>query len=308
MSVTVRCSQPVESEWPVFGPGQFIGRAGLVKNLLGRLARRQSLVLYGGPRLGKTSLLLHLQWFLNQSGTSPTDRLAARYLDLADVGSLEQLLGTGEDLPPVLMLDNCDQLLRGGRERNIARIPRQTSTAVVWAGGRTWRDFARGDTFPVDFHPIPLAVLLNGEARLLVSPGLTEAQAHFALSYGGTHPYVLKALRALLIADGPQADMQKIILVAMDRLAGFFRDCLRAVTDRTERDLLDYLIASAKPLNPRDVARALELRTIKAAADALVFLGLISRWNLAEGAMLHVNCRLFTEWYVTHGPHPHPSS
>ncbi|MCH7566758.1 MAG: hypothetical protein IH787_03745 [Nitrospirae bacterium] len=102
--------------------------------------------------------------------------------------------------------------------------------------------------------------------------------------------------------------MQKIILLAKDRLAGFFRDCLQAVTDRTERDLLDYLIASAKPLNPRDVARALELRTIKAAADALVFLGLISRWNLAEGAMLHVNCRLFTEWYVTHGPHPHPSS
>ncbi len=308
MSVPVRCSQPVEPEWPVFGPGQFIGRAGLVKNLLGRLARRQSLVLYGGPRLGKTSLLLHLQWVLNQRGTSPTDQPAARYLDLADVGSLEQFLGIGEDLPSVLMLDNCDQLLRGGRERDIERIRKQTSTTVVWAGGRAWRDCARGDTFSADLHPIPLAVLLNGEARLLVSPGLSESQTQFALSYGGTHPYVLKALRALLIADGPQADMQKIILVAMDRLAGFFRDCLRAVTDRTERDLLDYLIASAKPLNPRDVARALELRTIKAAADALVFLGLISRWNLAEGAMLHVNCRLFTEWYVTHGPHPHPSS
>ena len=295
----------MEPEWPVSGPGQFIGRAGLVRNLLSRLARRQSLMLYGGPRLGKTSLLLHLQWFLNQSGKSPTDRPAARYLDLAHVGSLEQLLGTGEELPPVLMLDNCGHLLRGDRERNIARIPRQTSTAVVWAGGRAWRDFARGDTFSADLHPIPLAVLLNGEARLLVSPGLSEAQARFALSYGGTHPYVLKALRALLIADGPQADMQKIILLAKDRLAGFFLDCLQAVTDRTERDLLDYLIARAKPLNPRDVAQALELPTIKAASDVLAFLGLISRWNLTEGAMLHANCRLFNEWYLTHGSHLH---
>jgi hypothetical protein len=31
----------------------------------------------------------------------------------------------------------------------------------------------------------------------------------------------------------------------------------------------------------------------------LCCLGLISRWNLKDGAMLHANCQLFNGWYLT---------
>jgi hypothetical protein len=31
----------------------------------------------------------------------------------------------------------------------------------------------------------------------------------------------------------------------------------------------------------------------------LCCLGLISRWNLNEGAMLHAHCRIFNDWYLT---------
>ena len=48
-------------------------------------------------------------------------------------------------------------------------------------------------------------------------------------------------------------------------------------------------------MNPRDAAHALGQDSIKATADVLCFLGLISRWNLADGAVLHANCRLFND-------------
>ena len=81
------------------------------------------------------------------------------------------------------------------------------------------------------------------------------------------------------------------------RLAPFFLGCLQAVREPIERALLDYLIVQTRPVNPREAAHALGLPTVKPAADTLCYLGLISRWNLNEGAMLHTSCRLFNDWY-----------
>ncbi|MEK6525339.1 MAG: hypothetical protein AABZ22_00550, partial [Nitrospirota bacterium] len=172
--------------------------------------------------------------------------------------------------------------------------------AVVWSGGRAWREFIRSGQSRLELLPVPLAVLLNGEARSLVKPDLTMDQIDSVLSYGGTHPYVLKVLRARMIADGPTADPAQTLQAVRAQLAPFFLACLEAVREPIERTLLDHLIVQAKPMNPREAAHALGLPTVKAAADTLCYLGLISRWNLNEGAMLHASCRLFNEWYLGH--------
>jgi len=292
-------------ESPVFGTGRFVGRVGLVRNLATRLGRRQSVLLYGGPRLGKTSLLLHLKWRLEQQrSTSPHDGPSAVYVDLREDEARKRFLAGHRDQAPVLLLDNCDHLLRPTMPRVTQLLPSKGNggpvQAVVWAGGRAWREFIRSGQSGLKLLPVPLAVLLKGEARSLVKPDLTVDQIDSVLSDGGTHPYVLKVLRARMIADGPTADPAQTLQAVRARLATFFLACLEAVREPIERTLLDHLIVQAKPMNPREAAHALGLPTVKAAADTLCYLGLISRWNLTEGAMLHVSCRLFNEWYLGH--------
>ncbi|HBP88441.1 MAG TPA: hypothetical protein DD706_12170 [Nitrospiraceae bacterium] len=61
--------------------------------------------------------------------------------------------------------------------------------------------------------------------------------------------------------------------------------------------MLAYVIKANKPVNPREVARAIGLPTIKPVADTLCGLGLVSRWIRDEEATLSAGSRLFNEWY-----------
>ena len=140
--------------------------------------------------------------------------------------------------------------------------------------------------------------MLNGEAAALVGHDLPPEQAAVLLASGGTHPYVLKLLKASLAAAGTSADLDSVIRGAGLRLAPFFESCFAEVQEPVERALLDALIRQGNPVSPRTAARALGLPTIKSAADTLCYLGLICRWNLNEGARLQANCRLFNEWYL----------
>ena len=251
------------------------------------------MLLYGGPKLGKTSLLLHLRWLLEQERASSGNAPAAQYLDLHEKNDCERFLAGEWGKSAVLLLDNCDFLLRSP----LSQLPSQ---ATVWAGGRTWRDFVSGGGLHRALLPVPLAILLIGEARALIKPNLTPDQVATVLSYGGTHPYVLKVLHARMIADGPTGDPTQTIQAVQARLAPFFLACFQELRTPIERALLDYLIKQDKPINPRDAAKALGYSTIKAAADVLCYVGLISRWNLNEGAMLQANCRLFNGWYLAY--------
>lgn len=286
---------------PVFGPVRFIGRAGLVKNLAGRCSTWQSVLLYGGPKLGKTSLLLQLRWVLERQQTPSWTNPAVQYLDLLDQDTRRKFLVGEWDRTQVLLLDNCDALMAEGdllAEKMKPHAQRGTAAqAVVWTGDRRWYEYAKSAKAGLNLQLAPLAVLLTSEARSLVAPALQPAQIDTALLYGGTHPYVLKALRAQFLAAGPKAGIKTVMRTATETLVPFFKACVKAA-EPGERKLLRWLVKKEKPVNPREVAKALKMPSVKAAADALCYLGVISRWNLEDGAKLHANCRLFNEWYL----------
>lgn len=294
----LRASDP---DTPVFGPVRFIGRSGLVKNLAGRCSNWQSVLLYGGPKLGKTSLLLQLRWVLERQQTPSWTHPAVHYLDMQDQDVRRKFLLGEWEHTQVLLLDNCDALIaEGDRLAEVMRRGAQreeSSQAVVWAGGRRWYEYARSAKAVLSLQLAPLAVLLAGEARSLVGPALQPAQVEAALEYGGTHPYVLKVLRAQYLAADPQTRIRTIMRAAAGQLEPFFKACAEAM-EPGERTLFRWLTKKGKPANPKEAARALKVGSVKQTADALCYLGLISRWNLDDGAKLHASCRLFNEWYL----------
>src|SRR5438445_8114629 len=108
-------------EKPVFGSTEFIGRTRLAHNLLRRCLRRQSILLYGGPKLGKTSMLLHLKWLVDRDREVSSATPASLYLDLSDAVTRTQLLGDPwPSSASITLLDNCDHLLK---ENRIDQLP-----------------------------------------------------------------------------------------------------------------------------------------------------------------------------------------
>lgn len=284
-----------DPEAPVFGLPDFVGRGGMVKNLLLRCRKRQSIQVFSGPKLGKTSLLLHVKWTLEQEGGS------ACYMDLAQDAAREDLLAGRWERTDALLLDNCETLLDNRVFLARRRIPRtgngHAPEAIVWSGSRPWREFVRSGGLGQRPLPMPLAILLDREARELVRPGLTTRQASTVLAHGGTHPYVLKLFHSRVTASESNEDPQTVIPDVQSRLAPFFESCMGAVENPTEHALLDYLVGERRPVNPREAARALALPTVKPAADVLCYLGLISRWIRDEEATIFANCELFNDWY-----------
>ncbi|HSL02158.1 MAG TPA: hypothetical protein VK901_01290, partial [Nitrospiraceae bacterium] len=65
-----------------------------------------------------------------------------------------------------------------------------------------------------------------------------------------------------------------------------------------ERRLLCYLIERGKPVNPTKAQSDTGIRDIKAVADTLTYLGVISRWIRNEEATLFAGCRLLNN-YIT---------
>lgn len=295
---SLRASEP---DAPVFGAVRFIGRAGLVKNLAGRCSAWQSVLLYGGPKLGKTSLLLQLRWVLERQQTPSWSNPAVQYLDLLDQDSRRKFL-TGEwDRTQVLLLDNCDALMVEG-DRLVEKVKHYaqrgaSDQAVVWAGDRAWYEYAKSAKAELNFQLAPLAVLLNSEARSLVGPALQPAQIEAAMHYGGTHPYLLKVLRMQLLAAEPKAGTRAVLRAATKQLEPFFEACVKAM-EPGERRLFRWLAKKGKPVNPKEAAKAVKAGSVKQVADALCYLGLISRWNLEDGAKLHASCGLLNEWYL----------
>ncbi len=283
---------------PVSGATEFIGRTRFAQNLFSRCLRRQSILLYGGPKLGKTSMLLQLKWLVDEGRGVFSPRPAAIYLDLADEEARHQLLSKRRiNSEAILLLDNCDAIAFDncvGRLREL--MNELIGHAIVWAGGRAWHDWALDQVGTSNLQPAPLAVLLQGEAQELLRLDLAPHQFNTAMQAGGTHPYVLKVVgHALHVCP---TNPERAISMASGRLAPFFRSCGDGMREPAERTLLLYLAKEARPVSPGEAARAVGVPSVKSSADVLCYLGLISRWNMNEGAMLQAGCRLFNDWYL----------
>jgi hypothetical protein len=282
---------------PAFRPGEFKGREGLVRNVLWRLGRGESLGLVGGPKLGKTSLLLHLAWQLNHAEpSSKSTGPSAVYVDVADETDWQRFRSRPLQSHTILLLDNCDRLV-AGKISSLSDIDLLPGGSTVFAGARAWREVVRGSGLGYKLKAIPLAVFLEKEAQQLLLPGLSVEQQDCVLTYAGTHPYIFKLFQAELMRVGPGVRIEQVVTDVKKSLSSFFQDCVNQLQEPLEHQVLTSVIEADKPVNPREVARAKGLPTIKPVADTLCFLGLVARWIREEEATLSTNSRLFKEWY-----------
>ncbi|MCW5782078.1 MAG: hypothetical protein KIT39_02080 [Nitrospirales bacterium] len=247
--------------------------------------------------LGKTSLLLHLAWQLNHAGpSSKSPGPPALYVDVADETDWKRFHSRPPNPDTILLLDNCDQLIEG-KTCSLSDIDLLPGGSTVFAGGRAWREVVRGGHLPHTLKAIPLAVFLEKEAQQLFNPDLSTEQHSTILTYAGTHPYIFKVLQAAFRREGLQVPTEQIVSEIKKSLSSFFQDCVRQLREPLEYQVLTYVIEADKPVNPREVARAIGLPTIKPVADTLCALGLVSRWIRDEEATLSAGSRLFSEWY-----------
>jgi hypothetical protein len=284
---------------PVFRPGEFKGREGLVRNMVRRLARRESLSLVGGPKLGKTSLLLHLAWQLTHDHAVPASQSpgpSAVYVDMADEAESQRFRSRPQEAHAINLFDNCDSLVEG-KAFSLSEIDQFRRGPTVFAGARTWRDFVRESTLAQQLKSIPLAVFLEKEAQQILYSDLPSEQQAYVLSYAGTHPFIIKVLQSALLGGGPHVRREQIAKDVKDSLSSFFQCCVNQLREPLENQVLNFVVNTDKPVNPREVAHAVGLPTIKPVADTLCSMGLVARWIRDEEATLSAGSRLFSEWY-----------
>ncbi len=297
MSISTEQFPSADPAAPVFRPGEFNGREGLVRNVLWRLGRGESLSLVGGPKLGKTSLLLHLAWRLNHSGPSSKHTgPSAVYVDVADQTDWQRFRSRPQKVHTIFLFDNCNSLVEG-KTLSLSDIIFLQGRPVVFAGARAWREMVRGGGLAPTLKTSPLAVFLEKEAQQTISPDLSPEQRTCVLTYAGTHPFILKMLQVALLRKGPPVQNEQVVNDVKKSLSSFFQDCTNQLREPLEHQVLTYVMEADQPVNPREVARAVGLPTIKPVADTLCFLGLVARWIREEEATLSTNSRLFKEWY-----------
>ncbi len=279
---------PFTPRQPVFGSGKFFGRAGFVRSLIQRLHDGQSALLYGGPRIGKTSILLQVRSQLRQTVL----------LDLSSQADLAALWSGNHD--SVILLDGCDQI---AKQEGLLEAVRKfiqgpmVPKAIVFAGGRAWREYVRDQRiFDLKPQPFPLAVYLDKEAKSFLKPYLSAADTAEMMRFTGNHPYLLQLLMNEWWRHRRQ-DLARLALGCEKELDDFFKDSLAQLDHGLERSLLDYLIRQGRPVNPRQAAKDLGQADIKPAADTLCYLGLISRWIRGREATLSAGGQLFNDWY-----------
>jgi len=262
----------------------FIGRQGLVRNLRRRIARGESLAVIGGSKLGKTSLV----------------RTALQ--GLTDYTALE--IDVGADPSPridvvpgsIVVLDNPDSIADSAIESLLARVSAAKPASIVVTGGRRLRTMLgrSGTLAGVSFRMFPLSVLLDGETRRLIGRDTSPALA----AWTGNHPYLTKLLLHYMDWGGDEKHRTLELAVAAGRCQWepFVQRLAAESGEGHERRLLCYLIERGKPVNPTLARSDTGIRDMKAVADTLAYLGVISRWIRNEEATLFAGCRLLNDF------------
>jgi len=262
----------------------FIGRQGLVRNLRRRIERGESLAVIGGPKLGKTSLvrtalqgLTDYTVFEIDIGADPSPRI-------------EVVPGS------IVVLDNLDSVANSTIESLLARVSAAKPASIVVTGGRRLRTMLdRSRTLAgVPFRVFPLSVLLDGETRRLIGRDTSAALA----AWTGNHPYLTKLLLHYMDWGGDEKHrtLERAVAAGRGQWEPFVQRLAAESGEGPERRLLCYLIERGKPVNPTLAQSDTGIRDMKAVADTLAYLGVISRWTRNEEATLFAGCRLLNDF------------
>src|SRR3989449_4872790 len=262
----------------------FIGRQGLVRNLRRRIARGESLAVIGGPKLGKTSLVrTALQGLTSHPvleidvGADPSPRI---------------------DVVPgsIIVLDNLDSIAGSAIELLLPRVSAAKPASIVATGGRRLRTMlgCSGALAGESFRVVPLSVLLDGETRRLIGRDTSEALA----AWTGNHPYLTKLLLHYIDWGGDEKHrtLERAVATGRCQWEPFVQRLAAECGEGPERRLLCYLIERGKPVNPTLAQSDTGIRDMKAVADTLTSLGVISRWIRNKEATLFAGCRLLNDF------------
>ena len=257
----------------------FIGRHGLVRNLRGRIAKGESLAVIGGPKLGKTSLV-----------RTALDGLSDRTVVEMDCGTdssprLDVLPGS------IVVLDNLGDVAGPAIEPLLARLSAVGAAGIVVTGGRRLRTLLghSGTETGPNFRLFPLSVLLDEETRRLIG---RDTSPHLA-AWTGNHPYLTKLLLHYKDHRGDDA-----VAAGRCQWEPFVQRLAAEIGEGPEWRLLCYLIERGKPVNPTKAQSDTGIRDIKAVADTLTYLGVVSRWIRNEEATLFAGCRLLNNYII----------
>src|SRR2546428_5555084 len=261
-----------------------IGRRGLVRNLRGRIARGESLAVIGGQKLGKTSLV-----------RTALQRLTSHTVLEIDVGAnpsprIDEVPGA------IVVLDNADSIADSAIESLLARVSAAKPASIVVTGGRRLRTMLgrSGALAGRSFRVFPLSVLLDGETRRLIGRDTSAALA----AWTGNHPYLTKLLLHYMDRGGDENHRALEHAVATGRCQWepFIQLLAAESGEGPERRLLCYLVERGKPVNPTLAQSDTGIRDMKAVADTLAYLGVISRWIRNNEATLFAGCRLLNDF------------
>jgi hypothetical protein len=262
----------------------FIGRQGLVRNLRGRIARGESLAVIGGPKLGKTSLVRTALQGL-------TDH---RVLEI-DCGADPSFRIDGVP-DSIVVLDNFDRVADAAIESLLARVSTAKPAGIVVTGGRRLRIMLgrSGTVAGRSFRLFPLSVLLDRETQRLIG---RDTSADLS-AWTGNHPYLIKLLLHYMDGGGDEnhRTLEHAVGTGRAQWEPFVQRLAAEIGEGPERRLLCYLIESGKPVNPTLAQSDTGIRNIKAVADTLVYLGILSRWIRNEEATLFAGCRLLNDF------------
>jgi hypothetical protein len=165
----------------------------------------------------------------------------------------------------------------------------------VVTGGRRLRTVLdrSGTLAGVSFRVFPLSVLLDGETRRLIGRDTSASLA----AWTGNHPYLTKLLLHYGAGEGDRSPRCLDDAIALSRCQWepFVERLAADIGEGLESRLLAYLIERGKPVNPSLAQSDTGIRDIKAVADTLAYLGVISRWIRNEEATLFAGCRLLND-------------
>ena len=262
----------------------FIGRQGLVRNLRRRIARGESLAVIGGPKLGKTSLVrTALQGLTDRTvleiefGADPSPRI---------------------DVVPgsIVVLDNLDRVADSAIESLLVWVSAAKPVSIIVTGGRRLRTMLghSGILAGRSFRVVPLSVLLDGETRRLIGWDTSAAVA----AWTGNHPYLTKLILHYMDRGGDKKHrtLEQAVATGRCQWEPFVQRLAAESGEGPERRLLWYLIERGKPVNPTLAQSDTGIRDMKAVADTLAYLGVISRWIRNEEATLFAGCRLLNDF------------